>query len=203
MTTTRRGFLGWLAALPAARRWDRLGSAPPPAIEVRPSALYQQPDGRRNLVRITVAGLDSPAARARVTDRHGALVGTAGLLPSAGAGGGQGLTLAGEVWVPLSEPSDFEVELEIGKQRVAKQRVRLAPPRRWTIYWIASNHTDIGYNELQEPRPGIHRQNHGAALARVADPPAVGWAAGRDLPVNSYVQNRCPQAAEAVGREIR
>src|SRR6266849_3926659 len=113
MTTTRRGFLGWLAALPAFGRRDHPRGAPPPAIEVRPSALYQQPDGRRNLVRITVAGLDSPAARARVTDRHGALVGTAGLLPS-GAGGGDGLTLAGEVWVPLSEPSDFEVELEVG-----------------------------------------------------------------------------------------
>src|SRR2546425_12848698 len=107
MTTTRRGFLGWLAALPAARRWDRLGGGPPPAIEVRPSALYQQPDGRRNLVRVTVAGLDSPAARARVTDRHGALVGTAGLLPSRSEpGGGEGLTLAGEACVPLSEPSD-------------------------------------------------------------------------------------------------
>src|SRR2546427_9049262 len=88
--TPRRSFLGGLAALPTGGRVGRPGSAPPPGIEVRPSALYQQPDGRRNLVRITVAGLDSPAARARVTDRRGALVGTAGLLPSPGEGGGGG-----------------------------------------------------------------------------------------------------------------
>src|SRR2546427_4303371 len=106
MTTTRRSFLGWLAALPTVGRVGRPGSAPPPGIEVRPSALYQQPDGRRNLVRITVAGLDSPAARARVTDRRGALVGTAGLLPSpgegGGGGGGGGPTPAGEGGVPAS-----------------------------------------------------------------------------------------------------
>src|SRR5438445_12655054 len=79
MTSTRRTFLGWLAALPAVGR-GRLGGGPSPAIEVRPSALYQPPDGRRNLVRVTVAGLDSPAARARVTARHAARLGTAGPL---------------------------------------------------------------------------------------------------------------------------
>ena len=87
----RRTFLSWLAALPAWRGWGR-ARAQQPTIEARPTALYQQPDGRRNLVRITVAGLGAPAARARVTDRRGALVGTAGLLPL-----GEGLTLTGEV----------------------------------------------------------------------------------------------------------
>ncbi len=203
MTPTRRTFLGWLAALPAVSR-VRHGGAVPPAIEVRPSALYQQPDGRRNLVRITVAGLDSPAARARVTDRHGALVGTAGLLPSRSEpGGGEGLTLAGEVWVPLSEPADFEVELEVGKQRVAKRRVRLAPPRRWTVYWIASNHTDIGYTDLQEQCLEIHRQNLDAALARLPGHPAFRWTAECALQVISYVQNRSPEAAEALVQAIR
>jgi len=207
MTTTRRSFLGWLAALPTVGRVGRPGSAPPPSIEVRPSALYQQPDGRRNLVRITVAGLDSPAARARVTDRRGALVGTAGLLPSpgegGGGGGGGGLTLAGEVWVPLSEPADFDVELEVGKQRVAKRRVRLVPPRRWTVYWIASNHTDVGYTDLQERCLEIHRQNLDAALARLPGHPTFRWTAECALQVISYVQNRSPEAGEALLQAIR
>ncbi len=202
MTTTRRGFLGWLATLPAVGRRDHPRGAPPPAIEVRPSALYQQPDGRRNLVRISVAGLDSPAARARVTDRHGALVGTAGLLPSGGTAG-EGLILAGEVWVPLSEPTDFEVELEVGKQRLAKQRVRLAPPRRWTVYWIASNHTDVGYTDLQEHCLEIHRENLDAALARLSGHPTFRWTAECALQVISYVQNRSSETAEALLQAIR
>src|SRR5207244_3462456 len=101
-------------------------AAPPVTIEATPTPLYQQPDGRRNLVRISVTGLDAPAARARVTDRRGALVGTAGLLP---AGGSPETGFAGEVWVPLSEPSDFQIELEVAKQRVARRKVRLVPPR--------------------------------------------------------------------------
>src|SRR5882672_4715338 len=74
----RRTFLAWLATLPVLRRVQH-GSTQQPFIEVRPTALFQQPDGRKNLVRITVSGLSAPAARARVTDRRGALVGTAGL----------------------------------------------------------------------------------------------------------------------------
>src|SRR6059036_2479363 len=121
----RRTFVAWLATLPVLRRAQN-GSTQQPFIEVRPTALYQQPDGRKNLVRITVAGLGAPAARARVTDRHGALVGTAGLLPL-----GAGLTLTGEVWVPLSEPADFQVDVEVGRDLAARQRVRLTPPKRW------------------------------------------------------------------------
>src|SRR3990170_6532471 len=92
----RRTFLGWLASLPLWRGAARAGASPP-TVEVRPSALYQQPDGRKNLVRIAVAGLGAPAARARVTDRRGALVGTAGLLPlgeAGAAGGGGGVPLS-------------------------------------------------------------------------------------------------------------
>src|SRR6266480_4518899 len=72
----RRTFLAWLATLPVLRR-ARNGSTQQPFIEVRPTALFQQPDGRKNLVRITVSGLGAPAARARVTDRRGALRGPA------------------------------------------------------------------------------------------------------------------------------
>src|SRR5205814_8796402 len=92
--TDRRSFVAWLGSLPIFRRRRSLSRAPI-LIEATPTALYQQPDGRNNLVRVAVTGLDAPAARARLTDRRGTLVGTAGLLPT-GAG------LAGELWVPLS-----------------------------------------------------------------------------------------------------
>src|SRR5437899_1970857 len=90
--TDRRSFVAWLGSLPLAGRHRPLRAAPPIVIDATPTALYQQPDGRNNLVRVAVTGLDAPAARARVTDRRGTLVGTAGLL-STGAG------LAGKVGV--------------------------------------------------------------------------------------------------------
>src|SRR3954466_3144529 len=98
----RRSFLAWLGALPLLRRRASADPEQKPVIDVPPTALFQQPDGRRNLVRIVVSGLSAPAARARVTDRRGALVGTAGLLPTGDAG-----ALSGEVWVPLSQPTDY------------------------------------------------------------------------------------------------
>src|SRR5438270_13280616 len=93
--TDRRSFVGWLGTVPPALRWPRAASATPPPpgtiLRATPTVLYRQPDGRSNLVRVLVTGLDAPAARARVTDRRGTLVGTAGLLPEdAGPG------LAGE-----------------------------------------------------------------------------------------------------------
>ncbi|HXH63142.1 MAG TPA: hypothetical protein VNG95_03105, partial [Gemmatimonadales bacterium] len=118
--TDRRAFLQALAALPALRVPPPGG---PPAIDARATPLYAQPDGRNNLVRISVTGLAAPAARARVSDRHGHLVGTAGLLPGPG-----GATLAGEVWVPLSEAGDFDIEVDVGKSRKAHRRVHLTPP---------------------------------------------------------------------------
>ncbi len=181
--TDRRTFLQWLAGLPAVgRSFSPL--APAPVLAATPTALYRQPDGRHNLVRITVTGLDAPAARARVTDRRGALVGTAGLLPT-----GTGAAFAGEVWVPLAEPADFRIDLEVGKQRVARRTVRLAPPRRWTLYWLSSNHTDVGYTDLQERCLEIHRQNLDAALARLATHPDYRWTAECALQVLSYVEN--------------
>src|SRR5438046_3395191 len=151
--TDRRSFVAWLGSLPLLRRQHPLHAAPPIVIDATPTALYQQPDGRNNLVRVAVMGLDAPAARARVTDRRGTLVGTAGLLPT-------GASLAGELWVPLSRPvgAEFQIDVEVGKQRVGRQIGRLVPPRRWTLYWIASSHTDVGLAGLQEEALGAHRR---------------------------------------------
>lgn len=199
--TDRRTFLGRLAAgsaLFGPRLAWRRGVASKPAIEARPTALYQQPDGRQNLVRITVSGLAAPAARARVTDRHGALVGTAGLLPAP-----DGTTLRGEVWVPLPSPSDFQIDVVVGKEGAGRSRVRLVPPRRWTLYWLASNHTDVGYTDLQERCLEIHRENLDAALARLATHPDFRWTAECALQVISYVENRGPSDGDALLQAIR
>ena len=193
----RRTFLTWLATLPVLRRAQN-GSTQQPFIEVRPTALFQQPDGRKNLVRITVSGLGAPAARARVTDRRGALVGTAGLLPSA-----DGVALGGEVWVPLSEPSDFQVDVEVGKDRAARRRLRLTPPKRWTLYWLASIHTDVGYTDIQENALEVHRKNLDAALAWTTTHRDFHFTAECALQVLSYVENRSPAAADALLQAIR
>src|SRR6266480_403579 len=193
----RRTFLAWLATLPVLRR-ARNGSTQQPFIEVRPTALFQQPDGRKNLVRITVSGLGAPAARARVTDRRGALVGTAGLLPSA-----DGVALGGEVWVPLSEPSDFQVDVDVGKDRAARRRLRLTPPKRWTLYWLASIHTDVGYTDIQENALEVHRKNLDAALAWTSTHRDFHFTAECALQVLSYVENRSPAAADALLQAIR
>ncbi len=75
--TDRRSFVAWLGSLPLLRRRRSLSRAPI-LIEATPTALYQQPDGRNNLVRVAVTGLDAPAARARLTDRRGTLVACTG-----------------------------------------------------------------------------------------------------------------------------
>jgi hypothetical protein len=191
----RRTFLQWLASVPA---WRGVTRAQQPVIEARPSALFQQPDGRKNLVRITIAGLGAPAGRARVTDRRGALVGTAGLLPSA-----DGLTLSGEVWVPLSEPSDFQIDVEVGRQRAARQRVRLTPPKRWTLYWLASMHTAVGYTDLQERTLEAHRRNLDAALSRLSTNRDFHFTAECALQLVSYLENRSPEAGNALLQAIR
>src|SRR5437899_2157246 len=196
--TDRRSFVAWLGSLPLTGRHRPLRAAPPIVIDATPTALYQQPDGRNNLVRVAVTGLDAPAARARVTDRRGTLVGAAGLL-STGAG------LAGELWVPLSRAvgAEFQIDVELGKQRVGRRRVRLAPPRRWTLYWIASSHTDVGLTALQEECLEVHRRNLDAALARLPAHPDFRWTAECALQLISYVENRAPAAGEALARAIR
>ena len=200
--TDRRSFVGWLGTLPAALRWPRAASATPPPpgtiLRATPTVLYRQPDGRSNLVRVLVTGLDAPAARARVTDRRGTLVGTAGLLPEdAGTG------LAGEVWVPLAEPAQYQIDLDVGKRRVFGRRVRLVPPRRWTLYWIASSHTDLGLTDLRERCVEAQRRNLDAALARLEAHPDFRWTAECALPAVSYADNRAPAAGDALVRAIR
>src|SRR5881628_106969 len=194
----RRSFVAWLGSLPLVGRPRPLRAAPPIVIDATPTALYQQPDGRNNLVRVAVMGVDAPAARARVTDRRGTLVGTAGLLPT-------GASLAGELWVPLSRPvgAEFQIDVEVGKQRVGSRRVRLAPPRRWTLYWIASSHTDVGLTERHEECLEVHRRNLDAALARLPAHPEFRWTAECGLQLISYVENRPTAAGEALARAIR
>lgn len=198
MRDSRRGFLARLAALTPLPRWVAGSATQRADVDVRPTALYAQPDGRANLVRIRVAGLDSPAARARVTDRHGALVGTAGLLPD-----GDGRSLAGEVWVPLAEPATYQIDVEIGRRRVARERVRLTPPRRWVLHVLSTMHTDVGYTDLQEQTLEIHRRNLDAALARMDRTPDWVWTAECALQVLSYVENRSPAAGDALIAAIR
>src|SRR2546422_4131509 len=112
----RRTFLRWLGGLPVLRRYlsplpspqPGRGGGAPPTVAATPTALYQQPEGRRNLVRIAVTGLDAPAGRARVTDRRGALVGSAGLLPA-------GPVPPGEGGGPPSEPAHVPHDGEGGE----------------------------------------------------------------------------------------
>src|SRR5256714_14316483 len=74
--TDRRSFVAWLGTLATALRWPRAasptdpGGRTTPVVRATPTVLYRQPAGRSNLVRVTVVGLDAPAARARVTDRR-------------------------------------------------------------------------------------------------------------------------------------
>jgi alpha-mannosidase len=193
----RRSFIAWLGTLPVLRR-SAARTDQQPVIEVRPTALFQQPDGRKNLVRVTVSGLSAPAARARVTDRRGALVGTAGLLPSP-----EGVTLSGELWVPLSQPSDFQVDVEVGRDRAARRRLRLVPPKRWTLYWLSSIHTDVGYTDLQEKTLEVHRKNLDAAVAWLSTHRDFHFTAECALQVLSYVENRSSDAGDALLQAIQ
>jgi len=143
------------------------------------------------------SGLSAPAARARVTDRRGALVGTAGLLPAA-----QGVALSGEVWVPLSEPSDFQIDVEVGRDRAARRRLRLTPAKRWTLYWLPSIHTDVGYTDLQERALEVHRRNLDAALAWTSTHRDFRFTAECALQVLSYLENRSAEAGEALVQAI-
>jgi len=194
----RRTFLGTLAGTLATLRRRIRKPAAAPLIDARPTALYAQPDGHNNLIQVTVSGLDAPAARARVTDRRGQLVGSAGLLPDA-----TGTLLAGEVWVPLSEPSEYQFDVEVGKARRAGRRIALSPPRRWTLYWLSTNHTDIGYTDLQERCLEIHRRNLDAALARLGRDPDYRWSAECALQIISYAENRDPERTQALVQALR
>src|SRR2546428_14155073 len=108
--TDRRRFVAWLGSLPIVGEHLPLRAAPPIVIDAMPTALYQQPDGRNNLVQVAVSGLDAPAGRARVTDRRGPLVGAARLLAT-GAG------LAGDLWGPPPRAPAAAVPIDAASRR--------------------------------------------------------------------------------------
>src|SRR5947207_6078548 len=199
LPSDRRTFLGYLSSLAGSLTLGRRASQQP-VVDARPTALFQQPDGRKNLVRITVSGIAAPAARARVTDRRGALVGTAGLLPGP-QGGGPALT--GEVWVPLSEPSNFQIDVEVGRDRIARRSMRLTPAKRWTLYWLPSIHTDVGYTDLQERALEIHRKNLDLGVAWTTTHPQFHFTAECALQVLSYPENRSPDPGDGMVQAIR
>src|SRR3989442_12891793 len=126
----RRTFLRWLGGLPVLGRYltplpspqPGRGAGAPPTVVATPTALYQQPEGRRNLVRIAVTGLDAPAGRARVTDRRGALVGSAGLLPA-----GPGLLREGRA--PLAGPSQSQIDGGGGRKGGPRSGLRARPAK--------------------------------------------------------------------------
>src|SRR5262245_60618683 len=199
LTSDRRTFLGLFASVAgwiSAARWR--DTTQQPVVDARSTALFQQPEGRKNLVRITVSGTAAPAARARVTDARGALVGTAGLLPAP-----TGPALSGEVWVPLASAADFQIDVEVGRDRIARRRVRLTPAKRWTLYWLSSIHTDVGYTDLQERALEVHRKNLDAALAWTATHRDFRFTAECALQLLSYLENRSPEAGDALLQAIR
>src|SRR3989442_15270042 len=75
--------------------------------------------------------------------------------------------------------------------------------RRWTVYWLSSSHTDVGYTDRQERCLEVHRANLDAALARLADHPEYRWTAECALQVLSYVENRSPAAGQTLAQAIR
>ena len=95
-------------------------------------------------------------------------MGSAALFPT-----GNGNVLTGEVWVPLSGPADFQIEIEVGKKRVTRTRVRVVPARRWTLYLLSSNRTDISATDLQERSLETHGANLDAAVARLRHAPDI------------------------------
>ncbi|MGH8722910.1 MAG: hypothetical protein ACREU4_13050, partial [Burkholderiales bacterium] len=85
----------------------------------------------------------------------------------------------------------------------ARRRVRLVPPKRWTVYWLSSVHTDVGSTDLQERALELHRKNLDAALARLATQPDYHFTAECALQVLSYVEHRSPADADALVKAIR
>ena len=127
----RRRFLTLLASAAA-------GSAVLPAplwsavrVEMQPTPLYAQPDGRRCLVRFFVSGLAAPAGRLRVFAEGQRLLGTAGVVP---LGDGR---LYGELWLALEAVRGLRTELTApGLQAPLVSWHTPRPAPRWTIYWL-------------------------------------------------------------------
>ena len=130
--TERRQFLSSLAASLTGLAFPRIERATAPLVTAATTVFYANPDGRTNLVRFVVTGLDAPAGRMRVYGRGRMLIGTAGVLRT-------GDTLQGELWLSLTGPMTVTSELEApGLRGVLRTTHRLQPPPRWTIVWLTA-----------------------------------------------------------------
>ena len=146
--TDRRSFLGWLGTITAAvgRPGGRTVNTTP-VVAAHATSLYQQPDGRNNLLRVTVSELDAPAARARVIDRRGTRVadralarGPACLTQALGIGREHnGVDLAADPAFALS-PGERPAATASGP-RVG---VTLAAEVPWR-FWVAGDETVSAY----------------------------------------------------------
>lgn len=126
-------------------------------VEATASIFYHQPDGATNLVRFTVTGADQPAGRLRVFDRHGHLLGTAGVLRAGGE-------MVGELWIPLAGPTHLRTELEMpGTRRPITSYHRVTPGPRWTLHWITIADPNAVEMRMARTAP-ILRASLGAAL---------------------------------------
>jgi len=87
-----------------------------------------------------------------VTVAVGALVGTPVLRRGRRRAERRGL-------VPLSEPSGFSGDVEVGKDRRGPAAGCGSRRRNGgTLYWLSSIHTDVGYTDLQENALEVHRK---------------------------------------------
>src|SRR5438477_582289 len=71
------------------------------------------------------------------------------------------------------------------------------------LSWLASIHTDVGYTDLQEHALEIHRKNLDAALAWTTTHRDFHFTAECALQVLSYLENRSPEAGDALVQAIR
>src|SRR6266576_5783654 len=97
--------------------------------------------------------------------------------------------MAATTWCGSRSPAS------IRPRRAPGRRVRLEPPRRWTLYWIASSHVEADVE--------AHRKNLDAALARLPAHPTFRWTAECSLPVISYGETRGSARGEALARALR
>lgn len=139
-----------------------------PAVRVTAEGtiFYAPPDGRANLVRFRVTGVEAPAARLRVYDAGNRLLGTAGLLrTSAGE-------LYGELWLRLVGRSPVVSELEApGLRGVHRTAHTVSPGPRWTVYWIPVADAESLLRRLDQEPPLVRLT--AAALYRRASLLAV------------------------------
>ncbi len=130
--TERRQFLSSLAASLTGLAFPRIERATAPLVTAATTVFYANPDGRTNLVRFVVTGLDAPAGRMRVYGQGRMLIGTAGVLRTGDA-------LQGELWLSLNGPTTVTSELEApGLRGVQRTTHWLQPPPRWTIVWLTA-----------------------------------------------------------------